>query len=289
MTAADLASFQYNLLDFGSGRKLEQFGSVVLDRYSPSAEGFKATKPKLWSQAIAKYVRRNETQGDWIDADQLPTAWQVAAGPLKFRLKTTKFGHLGLFPEQFANWNWLIQTCRDSPRPLKVLNLFAYTGGSSLACALGGAEVTHVDAAANVVKWARSNAELSDMTEAPIRWIAEDARKFVKREIKRGNTYDGVILDPPSYGHGSKGEVWRIDKHLPLLMGSLNKLLSENPKLLLLTCHSPGYEDDTLRHMMGEAFPSVSSRQIKAGALTIQDRSGRHLPSGYYASFARVN
>lgn len=288
MTAADLASFQYSLLDFGSGRKLEQFGSVVLDRYSPSAEGFKATKPNLWSQAIAKYVRRNETQGDWLNADRLPPAWEVAAGPLKFRLKTTKFGHLGLFPEQFANWKWLTQTCRNSPQPLRILNLFAYTGGSSLACALGGAVVTHVDAAANVVKWARSNAELSGMADAPIRWIAEDARKFVKREIKRGNTYDGVILDPPSYGHGSKGEVWRIGKHLPLLMGTLNELLAEAPKLALLTCHSPGYEDLALKRMIGEAFPNVSPPQIEAGALTIQDRNGRHLPSGYYASIANV-
>jgi len=288
MTAADLASFQYSLLDFGSGRKLEQFGSVVLDRYSPSAEGFRATKPKLWSQAIAKYVRRNETQGDWLDADRLPQTWQVTAGPLKFRLKTTKFGHLGLFPEQFANWQWLTQTCQASPRPLKVLNLFAYTGGSSLACALGGAEVTHVDAAANVVKWARTNAELSGLSDAPIRWIAEDARKFVKREIKRGNTYDGVILDPPSYGHGSKGEVWRIDKHLPLLMGYLNELLAEDPKLVLLTCHSPGYEDDTLRRMLDEAFPAVTAKQIESGPLTIPDQNGRRLPSGYYASFANV-
>lgn len=288
MTAAELGSFQYSLLDFGSGRKLEQFGSVVLDRYSPSAEGFRATKPALWNQAIARYVRRSETQGDWLDADRLPPTWDVAAGPLKFRLKTTKFGHLGLFPEQFANWKWLTETCQASSRPLRILNLFAYTGGSSLACALGGAEVTHVDAAANVVKWARTNAELSGMADAPIRWIAEDAPKFVKREIKRGNTYDGVILDPPTYGHGSKGEVWRIGKHLPLLMGYLNQLLAEDPKLVLLTCHSPGYEDLALKQMTQEAFPGISPKKIEAGPLTIPDRNGRHLPSGYYASFANV-
>ncbi len=288
MTDADLASFQYSLLDFGSGRKLERFGSVVLDRYSPSAEGFKASQPQIWSKAAAKYVRRTETQGDWLDADRLPQNWEVAAGPLKFRLKTTKFGHLGLFPEQYANWKWLQETCRKSPQPLKILNLFAYTGGSSLACALGGAEVAHVDAAANVVKWARSNAELSGMSEAPIRWIAEDARKFVKREIKRGNTYDGVILDPPTYGHGSKGEVWRIGKHLPLLMGYLNELLNERPKLVLLTCHSPGYEDGPLKQMLDEAFPSISTRQIQSGPLTISDTKGRQLPSGYYASFENV-
>ncbi|GAA4423433.1 class I SAM-dependent methyltransferase [Bremerella cremea] len=287
MHDADLAPFQYSLLDFGAGRKLEQFGSVVLDRYSPSAEGFRAASPQIWSQAAARYVRRTETQGDWHDADQLPEDWQVAAGQLRFRLKTTQFGHLGLFPEQFANWQWLRKTCSESPQPLKILNLFAYTGGSSLACALGGAEVAHVDAAANVVKWARRNAELSGLAEAPIRWIAEDARKFVKREVKRGNTYDGVILDPPTYGHGSKGEVWRIDKHLPLLMGYLNELLANSPKIVLLTCHSPGYEADTLHQMVDDAFPSVAPRQIKSGPLTITDQKGRKLPSGYFASYQR--
>lgn len=289
MHDSELASFQYSLLDFGEGRKLERFGKVVLDRYSPSAEGFKARSPQIWSQAVARYVRRNETDGDWLDAQRLPENWQVAAGQLKFRLKTTKFGHLGIFPEQFANWKWLAETCQKNPEPLKVLNLFAYTGGSSLACALGNAEVTHVDAAANVVKWARGNAELSQMQSAPIRWIAEDARKFVKREIKRGNRYDGVILDPPSYGHGSKGEVWRIGKHLPLLMRNLNELLSEAPKLILLTCHSPGYEADALRALIAEHFPSVSSRVIEAGPLTIADSQGRQLPSGYSARFQNVD
>lgn len=289
MTAPQLAPFQYSLLDFGGGRKLEQFGSVVLDRYSPSAEGFKAAAPKLWSQSDAKYVRMSETEGDWIDADQLPANWEICAGQLKFRLKTTKFGHLGLFPEQFANWQWLKKTCEKSDRPLKVLNLFAYTGGATLACALGNAEVTHVDAAANVVKWGRNNAELSGLTEAPIRWIAEDARKFVKREIKRGNTYDGVILDPPSYGHGSKGEVWRIGKHLPLLMGYLNELVNNAPNLVLLTCHSPGYEDDALRALVAEHFPTIRPKQIEAGPLTIADRKGRSLPSGYFARFENVS
>lgn len=285
MHDADLAPFQYSLLDFGAGRKLEHFGSVVLDRYSPSAEGFRAASPQIWSQATARYVRRTETQGDWHDANRLPENWEVAAGTLRFRLKTTQFGHLGLFPEQFANWQWLLKTCKTSPRPLKILNLFAYTGGSSLACALGGAEVAHVDSAANVVKWARGNAELSGLGDAAIRWIAEDARKFVKREIKRGNTYDGVILDPPTYGHGSKGEVWRIGKHLPLLMNHLNELLGGNPQLVLLSCHSPGYEADALRQLVLDAFPTIRSPQIQAGPLTLADQKGRQLPSGYFASF----
>ncbi|PQO27795.1 class I SAM-dependent methyltransferase [Blastopirellula marina] len=288
MAAPQLAPFQYSLLDFGAGRKLEQFGSVILDRYSPSAEGFNVASPKIWPQAAARYVRKNETEGDWRGADRLPENWQIAAGQLKFRLKTTKFGHLGLFPEQFENWQWLQQTCQQSPQPLKVLNLFAYTGGSSLACALGGAEVAHVDAAANVVKWARNNAQLSNLANAPIRWIAEDARKFVKREIKRGNSYDGVILDPPTYGHGSKGEVWRIGKHLPLLLASLNDLLGQSPKLILLTCHSPGYEADALQALLADHFPSIRSPSIQFGSLTIADKKGRQLPSGYFARYEAI-
>lgn len=284
MTSARLAPFEYQLLDFGSGRKLERFGSVVLDRYSPAAEGFSAAAPRLWQEAVSRYVRRTETEGDWIDAEALPETWEVAAGPLHFRLKPTRFGHLGIFPEQFANWQWLHETCQSAGRPLKILNLFAYTGGSTLAAALAGAEVTHLDAAGNVVRWARQNAERSGLAEAPIRWIAEDARKFVKREINRGTRYDGVILDPPSYGHGSKGEVWRIGRHLEPLLGLVAQLL-EKPELLLLTCHSPGFEEKQLRGLLREVFPQLAARQVESGALTLSDAQGRHLPSGYFARY----
>lgn len=284
MTFARLNPFEYQLLDFGGGRKLEQFGSVVLDRYSPAAEGFSPASPQLWKQAVSQYVRRTETEGDWINADALPQTWDVGAGPLRFRLKPTRFGHLGLFPEQFANWQWLHEACEQADRPLKLLNLFGYTGGSTLASALAGAEVTHVDAAGNVVKWARQNAEQSGLAEAPIRWIAEDVRKFVKREIKRGTQYDGVILDPPSYGHGSKGEVWRIGRHLQPLLEMVAQIVPQ-PELLLMTCHSPGFEEKQLRGLWREAFPQLRANKLEAGALTISDAMGRQLPAGYFASY----
>ncbi len=285
MPPVSLLPFEYSLLDFGGGRKLERFGPVILDRYSPSAEGCPIQSPHLWHEATARYVRRNETQGEWQERAPLPARWEIAAGPLRFRLKTTAFGHLGLFPEQFANWQWLQQACAAAERPLRILNLFAYTGGATLACVSAGAEVTHVDAAANVVKWARANAALSSMAEAPIRWIAEDARKFVKREHKRGNHYDGVILDPPTYGHGSKGEVWRIGRHLPLLMGHLSQLLADVPRLVLLTCHSPGYEAAALKNLVQETFPQLAPSRIEAGPLQIADRQQRQLPSGHFARF----
>ena len=168
---------------------------------------------------------------------------------------------------------------------MKVFNLFAYTGGSTLAAAAAGAEVVHVDAAKNIVAWARRNAELSGLGDAPIRWIAEDAMKFVKRELKRGNRYDAVILDPPSYGHGPQGEVWRLSKHLPRLLSLCHELTAGRPEFMLLTCHTPGYGPDTLREMMLEAFGSEGI--VSAGALTIRSAAGRMLPSGAVVRWKR--
>jgi len=277
--------WDYELIDFGSGRKLERFGKLTLDRYSPSADGFLMECPELWKNADARYVRQADTQGEWNGIETFPLRWNVQAGAISFELKTTNFGHLGLFPEQFANWCWLYEACRESNKPLRILNLFGYTGASTLACAAAGADVTHVDAAGNVVKWARQNAERSSLALPPIRWIAEDARKFVKRELKRENYYDGVILDPPSYGHGAKGEVWRIGKHLEPLLRNLNDLTEASASLLLLTCHSPGYEAAPLKKLLTRYFPQLGLRDIDAGSLTLTDQKGRDLPSGYFARY----
>jgi len=284
---ADLSPFQYQLLDFGQGRKLEKFGDHLLDRYSPSAEGFKAINPSLWKNAHARYARTGEGQGIWENYNVLPKTWTVQAGSICFEVKPTRFGHLGIFPEQFSNWKWLLETCRQSPQRLKVLNLFAYTGGSSLACALGGAEVTHVDAAGNTVKWGRHNAEISGLGEATIRWITEDARKFVKREAKRENYYDGVILDPPTYGHGAKGEVWRIGRDLPLLLGHLKKIMPE-PKFALFTCHSPGHDTATLTDLLLSTFDGMERKLISSQELGQTDLKNRKLPSGHSARFSVI-
>ena len=201
---------QYELLDLGSGRKLERFGDFVLDRPSPAAEGYRPSDPRLWVTAAARYQRTTGERGRWTKRDELPDAWTITYHDTKLTIKLTPFGHVGLFAEQQENWRWIDEQCRQFKQPPRVLNLFAYTGGSTLAAAHAGAEVVHIDAAKNVVHWARQNAELSGLVNAPIRWIAEDASKFVEREVRRGNRYQGIILDPPSYGHGPKGERWKI-------------------------------------------------------------------------------
>jgi 23S rRNA (cytosine1962-C5)-methyltransferase len=279
---------EYQLLDFGDGRRLERFGPIVLDRLCPAAENIAKTTPKIWQAADARFEGRNEkpgsgeTLGSWTDRRALPESWSIAHGPLQFELKRTDFGHLGIFPEQAANWDWIAQTVQSASSPFKVLNLFAYTGGSTLAAAAAGAQVTHVDAAKNIVAWARRNAELSDLVDAPIRWIADDAVKFVKRELKRGNPYHAVILDPPSYGHGTKGEVWQLAKDLPPLLTLLNELTEGRPAFLLLTCHTPGFEEKTLCELVQTAFgPKIA---CNARQLFIESAAGKKLPSGVAAT-----
>jgi 23S rRNA (cytosine1962-C5)-methyltransferase len=311
---------QYQLLDFGDGRRLERFGPLTLDRPCPAAENMRRADLEMWQNADARFEARNDENGQWVCRRELPERWSIAHGRLRFELKRTDFGHLGVFPEQAENWDWLGRELKvesreqrvesresrvksqRSPLPpgegqgeggesrkpkaesgerediLRVLNLFAYTGGSTLAAAACGAEVTHVDAARNIVAWARRNAELSGLAEAPIRWIVEDAQKFVKRELKRGRRYDAVILDPPSYGHGPRGEVWRLSKHLPRLLAMCAELTDGRPAFMLLTCHTPGYDWASLSDMMQEALGSEG--QCAAHALTIPAASGAKLPSG---------
>lgn len=275
---------QHQLLDFGNGRRLENFGELRLDRPCPAVEGVPCGEPGLWASADARFERAGDDQGRWlVRRDDLPERWTTTLDGLSFELKRTEFGHLGLFPEQQENWRWIADRLRAAGAPLRVLNLFAYTGGSTLAAARAGAEVTHVDAARNVVAWARCNAELSGLAAAPIRWIAEDAQKFVRRELQRGNRYDAVILDPPSYGHGPHGEVWRLSQHLPRLLAGCLTLTANRPRFLLLTCHTPGYAPERLATMIKEAAGGVSPGRIDARAVFLRTASGRALPSGVAA------
>lgn len=290
---------QYELLDFGDGRRLERFGDVTLDRPCPAAEAFQRATPEAWTQAAARFEGRNEQQGQWTDRRELPERWTIAHDSLRFELKRSDFGHLGLFPEQAANWDWInkqIAVATSNSRELidpgaterwKVLNLFAYSGGSTLAAAAAGAEVVHVDAAKNVVAWARRNAELSGLADAPIRWIAEDALKFVKRELNRGNRYDAVILDPPSYGHGPKGEVWRLWKHLPELLSLCGELTAGRLQFMLLTCHTPGYDAHVLSDLLTEQVFRSPAGRMKGKPLTIRAADGRELPSGVVVRWER--
>jgi 23S rRNA (cytosine1962-C5)-methyltransferase len=262
---------------------LERFGPITLDRPCPAAEPFARAFPDAWRSADARFEGRNEEKGQWICRRELPERWTVACGPLQFELKRTDFGHLGLFPEQADNWAWIAEQVRKAGRPLKVLNLFAYTGGSTLAAAAAGAETVHVDGAKNTVVWARRNAELCGLAAAPIRWIAEDVLKFAKRELRRGNRYDAVILDPPSYGHGPRGEVWRLSKHLPRLLSLCGQLTAGRPAFMLLTCHTPGYEAAALRTMVAEVLGD--ERTVAAGPMWLRSDAGRELPSGTVARY----
>lgn len=272
---------EYSLLDFGQGRKLERFGTFTLDRPAPAAEGKRRAHPELWGSANARYERGSGERGIW--KGNLPPTWTVTYGRATFELKPNEFGHVGLFAEQTENWDWISRQVARANRPLKVLNLFAYTGGSTLAAALAGAEVTHVDAAKNVVAWARRNADSSGLAEAPIRWIAEDAPTFVARELKRGNRYDAVILDPPTYGHGRQGEAWRLEQGLLPLLKACGELTSPQRAFVLLSCHSPGYGPAELEACLAEAIFGRCGAGAKARQLAIRSADGRKLASGVVA------
>ncbi len=273
---------QYSLLDFGNGRRLERFGSVVLDRPCPAVEKIPYADRALCAKADARFGDRGSDKECWSDSGDLPDRWTIEHEQVCFELKRTEFGHLGIFPEQSINWDWIAKQAGEFGRGMRVLNLFAYTGGCTLAAAAAGAEVVHVDAAKNTVNWARRNAELSELAEAPIRWIVDDAAKFVRREVKRGNRYDAVILDPPSYGHGARGEVWRLSKHLAPLLKNCATLTEGRRRYILLTCHTPGYGPEQLREMLNDACGDASGK-ISAGPLTIRSADGRKMPSGVFA------
>lgn len=276
---------QYELLDFGDGRKLERFGRYVLDRPSPAAEGEAKMDPELWGSANAQFRRKEGQKGVWLG--DLPRDWEIACREFRLQLKPTEVGHLGVFPEQAANWS-IINKCVShaisvNAVPPKVLNLFAYTGGSSLAAAAAGAEVVHVDSARNVVSWARKNADISTLGDAKIRWIDEDARKFVEREIRRGNSYDIVILDPPSYGHGPKGQVWKLAKDLMPLLEMCGELTKQNRLMLLLTCHSTGISGADLEAMLADAVYGSCQAGAVARPMWIPTADGRRLRAGLVA------
>lgn len=284
---------EYALIDFGSGRKLEQFGQYRLDRPAPAADKDLAAAPADWKQATAHFERTGKQSGRWDPPGQLPETWIIRHGPITLELKASEFGHLGLFPEQAPNWDWIARqverwhTSRGSPKSIggeverpRLLNLFAYTGAATLVAAAAGAEVTHVDAAKNVIAWGRRNAALSGLADSPIRWVHEDVRKFVAREVRRGNRYDGVILDPPSYGHGAHGEAWQLDLHLPELLKSLRRLLVEEPLLVLLSAHSRGCGPARLADWLNKQVLRDQSRRAQGRRLGLRARDGRTLLSG---------
>jgi len=287
-------SDQYSLLDFGNGRKLERFGPVVLDRPSPAAGAAPCRQPTLWDEADARFLMANETSGQrgrWVSRNALSERWTIEHTPLRFELRPTEFGHIGVFPEQAENWDWIgrqvaaIRSILETRRP-RVLNLFAYTGASTLAAATAGAEVVHVDAAKSTVVWARRNAALSGLAGAPIHWIVEDAPKFVVREQKRGTRYHGIILDPPSYGHGPAGQAWQLDRDLTDLLAVCRALLVDDGSFVLLTCHTSGIGPTELSQELLAAIPAARPSDIDAHDLFLLSADGRQLHSGVMARWS---
>jgi 23S rRNA (cytosine1962-C5)-methyltransferase len=266
---------------------LERFGPLVLDRPSPAAEGKPSRQRALWSQADGVFRKTSSEEGKWKWRNSPPDEWQITYGDVVFTLKPTDFGHVGLFPEQAENWDWIAEKVQRASRPLKVLNLFAYTGGSTLAASSAGAEVTHVDAAKNVVQWARRNATRSALAERPMRWLAEDAAKFVQRELRRENFYDAVILDPPSYGHGPKGETWKLSQDLMPLLSSCAELVQHRPAFFLLTCHTPGFGAAELEAMLSDTLFGACGQGVSAKPLSIATADGRRLNAGIAARWPK--
>lgn len=277
-----LDSTVYQLLDFGQGRKLERFGQYLVVRGCPAADSKKARDVAAWPRDAAQFTGSSSKGGTW-KGGRLPPAWPVELAELKIELRPTPTGQVGLFPEQSSNWQWLEKKVRAADRPLRILNLFAYTGVATLVCAAAGAQVVHVDSAKSVVAWARHNAELSGLREAPIRWLVEDARKFVSRELKKGAHYDGIILDPPSYGHGPRGREWKINRDLMPLLADCAQLSPHGRSFFLLSCHSPGFGPAELEAFLSDAVFGHCQAGATAKQLWLKDPHGRKLNAGVAA------
>jgi 23S rRNA (cytosine1962-C5)-methyltransferase len=276
----------YELIDSGEGEKLERFGEVVLRRPDPQALWLKSA-PEEWDTADATYSRTGPKSGEWKAAKQLPESWTIPFGGLQMNIKLSSFKHTGLFPEQASNWSWLREVIKESGREINVLNLFGYTGGASLACAEAGAKVTHVDSSKTAITWANENAASSGLKEKPIRWILEDAYSFVNKELRRGKTYDGIIMDPPSFGHGTEGEVWKIEKQFTDFIEDCNQLLSDNPAFYLINGYAAGYSSITYANNL-LAVQSKFGGEIEHGELTIEETKGkRPLPAGIFARWRK--
>lgn len=240
----------YELIDTSDGERLERWGNVTLIRPDPQIIWKTAAEAPDWNTADARYIRSSSGGGAWDYRKKLPESWQISYGELRFMVKPTGFKHTGLFPEQAVNWDYCADLIRNADRPINVLNLFAYTGGATLACANAGASVCHCDAVKGMVDWARTNAKLSKLDDKPIRWIVDDAVKFIKREIRRGTKYDAVILDPPSYGRGTNGEMWKLEDSIFGLMEDITQLLSENPLFVLLNSYTTGLSASVMSYLL---------------------------------------
>lgn len=277
----------YEVIDCSKGEKLERWGDYILVRPDPQVIWDTPRKEKGWHKMNAHYHRSKKGGGEWEFFD-LPQQWSIHYRNLTFQLKPFSFKHTGLFPEQAANWDWFSELIKKAGRPVKVLNLFAYTGGATIAAAAAGASVTHVDASKGMVTWAKENAASSGLADAPIRWIVDDCVKFVEREIRRGNHYDAIIMDPPSYGRGPKGEIWKIEESIHPLVKLCAQLLVDRPLFFLINSYTTGLQPAVLSYLIGtelKRFPGkVTADEI---ALPVSS-NGLTLPCGASGRFEGI-
>ncbi|URN93992.1 MAG: class I SAM-dependent methyltransferase [Candidatus Pristimantibacillus lignocellulolyticus] len=272
----------FEVIDTGEGDKLERWGNYVLRRPDPQIIWPIQELDEQWRKADAHYYRSNSGGGEWkVKNPKLPERWTISYKELRFHIKPTSFKHTGLFPEQAANWSWMMDKIRQANRPIRVLNLFAYSGGATVACAAAGAEVCHVDASKGMVQWAKENAQLSGLEDAPIRYITDDVFKFVQREQRRGRTYDAIIMDPPSYGRGPKGETWKLEENLYPFLQSCTSILSDNPLFLLINSYTTGLSPTVLEHLLTMSMQKKYGGEINCGEIGLPiTKSGLALPCG---------
>lgn len=277
-------SIDYELIDSGAGEKLERFGQIVLRRPDPQALWQPRFDSKTWNSAEGYFTRSAES-GRWSLDEKIPKKWLINFAELKLWIKPTAFKHTGLFPEQISNWQWLSEVVSPGD---EVLNLFGYTGGATLASARSGAKVVHVDSSKSAVTWARENAESSGLADKPIRWIIDDAMDFVKKELKRGHKYSGIIMDPPAFGHGPNGEIWKIEDSFTELLDICLQLLTDSPKFFLVNGYSAGYSAIAYENNL-KILVQKYGGAIESGELVIEESGdgARLLPCGIYARWSR--
>jgi 23S rRNA (cytosine1962-C5)-methyltransferase len=271
---------EYELLDFSRGEKLERFGNVIVRRQTPSVPDQGKRIAENCHQSQLRF-KRNWSGGPGRWTGDIDLAWSVAHLGVNFQLRPTPTGQVGIFPEQVSNWDW-IHNSRAELKGCRAINLFGYTGGTTLALARAGVSVTHVDSAKTAVSWARENATSSQLQNHPIRWITEDAMRFAKRELKRGNQYDIFVADPPSFGRGPGGETWKLERDLPELLATAARLTANRTALIIISCHTPGYDAARLGREINQAW-KIPSDQIDIGSLALTTDSGRQLPCGQFA------
>ena len=275
----------YELIDSGNGRRLEKFGQYLIDRPDPEVLWQKTLPDSSWDQADCKFVRTHEDKGRWETKPNFPESWIVNHNDIKILLKLSPFKHVGVFPEQDWQWDLILNS---TPKDSNILNLFGYTGVATVSCLKAGAKVTHVDASRPAIGWLIENLKLNNLEKSSIRYIPEDCLKFVQREIKRGVKYDGIIMDPPVYGHGPNGEKWSFIKDFPSLLDNVSKLLSDNPLYVIINAYAISTSPTTLQNMLQEKFSRLGG-EITSGELTLKEQSGgRILSTGIWAMWKKV-